>query len=1360
MIPSAEQRRREQEERERSSRAPLPPVISPSPAAPALPPMPTGPAGPLPPTRVNYGSSAAARSAAVGGAETFNARSVEVAEDIRPSGRLERVGQFITSTLSPIQAPQDILYATAAGLLDRNRSVMDYLGDLEWQNYTFWTEAPLRPIDGNRLLNMLDERVPGATREIVSGTLSGMRGMPVASAAAQAALQYVTPETDDVARQVLGFGLDLFADPLMGGATLRAAAKMTSLGSLNRVADAMDTVAESTMLVGALPTFRVAGAARSLPGFKAIESSIMNNFVGKFLMPLANAALKPLGGLEGAAARSLPFRPGGKEFNLAGMFAVDGGRLPGAQPVVSRAGALVDELQENTAVLLMGADAAAGGNTWKHMLRNMQQGLAVMYDIPVGAISRLPAELTQAMLGSAYSTASDLGYTLGRTIGVADKPAITGGASPEMLRAARELDEIESVSGRIAPRAGASAQQDAAQRVQHYQSERSRIEGLAARYGEDPGTVAGLYDNVVGRFLQVGAIEGYFASGYGPMRDKFTREMSERLANLTVTNPRLANAIQLAGGEASVIANAWSSVIRSGPLGTAKDILDTAVNFRGSHFIQASQRFTYRQLFGDYGKIPGLDLGVYVDSLTKGHMRRTFGIFQDEDSWKVALDRLKDGRIASNRILNEPVVIQGLNNTGFGAEASMLTSYLNDVVPKMFKNRPAGAFVRQADIMTHMIKTQNVTPQRAQEFWRQLMREQDPLVADLADRMEVYGRKHGGTVDPSQVLNTPRQNLSQPELETLIEIMNPILSATETSAASMTSTRRTQALTGIMQLAEKQGLIVDAERAPGMGIPRWWVNIDEKKSQLLPMLAGKSVHPMVYREFHNVMNLSPQDGSWVSNLRSMVTAGYLASPATTAANVAGGFWTAALHGINPVKLMGNMAEVYRDWRRMGRDLPELAHARDLVQSGISQNDLIRMSRDIPDGITRDLRSGIQIMSDALRSGVDAYNQVLRRPLGARASGALGLGLFETTEALFRLGTFRMVMKETGGDIEEARKMARFVVFDYAAQPGAVQVARNSGLFLFPAFPYFMVGRTINAARTRPGMLAAAERVPDVATRMMFNNEDERRQYLAGLEDYQVTDKFIPIRRKENGDVTVLPFNQLFPTVTLTGAPFMDSLMSAGLFGPAADFVNAIGGLFAPDREGADPGEGPFTGRFGRRVLPTGVQNFDDPGEVARGLSSFLYNSFAPAFARKAARAPEDFNQQWEGLIPQILRSTVDVPREYADTGRTVRELSRQRANQDLLDASISFGLRSTSIVSTRGPTMSAVRLLERATRAHVAERQRIESRIQQLELEGNQRQVDEKRMQLAKLDSRYRARWGDTINLIRDMAGSGELQLR
>jgi hypothetical protein len=157
----------------------------------------------------------------------------------------------------------------------------------------------------------------------------------------------------------------------------------------------------------------------------------------------------------------------------------------------------------------------------------------------------------------------------------------------------------------------------------------------------------------------------------------------------------------------------------------------------------------------------------------------------------------------------------------------------------------------------------------------------------------------------------------------------------------------------------------------------------------------------------------------------------------------------------------------------------------------------------------------------------------------------------------------------------------------------------------------------------------------------------------------------------------------------------------------------------------------------------------------KGVTSFLYNSFAPAITKKLVRPPEELDRTWEGMVPKLVESALPVPAEWANSGRTARELSSARVNQDLLDSAVSFGVRSTRGVATEGLLATGPRILERATRSLDSQLARLDRRIQLLAAEGKQPQVNEAMRVRDRLVQRYMNRWGDYIAEIRQMASMG-----
>jgi hypothetical protein len=1157
---------------------------------------------------------------------------------------------------------------------------------------------------------------------------------------------------------------------------------------LNRTADALDTAAEATMLVGGVPTARVVSAARTLPGFRGFEQAVMNNVVNKYVRP----------GLEPILQRTVtaPESLGGRSYSLAGLFVQDAGRIPGGPELVRQSDAVSQELAENTMIQLIRADAMAGGNRWKGWLQSFNRSLTVMYDVPVNTVNSFNPATSRAIMTSAYAQADQLGLTIGQPLsrGIDSGDFLQGasGRTPRLQQAVQDVDEIVDVQRnaqmsfpvRSGPSRGTTrdvpAVAEEAAILNQFNSEVARVRQVAQANGDDPDKVESAYRGVVETFQKVSALEGYFASGYAPMLQAFTETLGGRISGLAASNPKFAAAINRAGGVASVTRQAWHELLRSGRRNEAGSAFDSTVRLArnrslpGSASLTKDERATlrYADMFQNYGDISGLDLPNYFNNMTRGHMRRAFGAFLDETSWQHYVDDMRNGRMATHNIINDKAVDAQVRQAGFAREADLVEEYITQVSPPSPVGsayplppgtqgpptpRPMGGFVRMTDL-AEFLMSRGVDAGRIKLYERAFVAAANPELARVATQLEQYGKANigsnistiarGGT--GSDVLTASREALGLNEVETLMELMDPIVSRAQTAQAAGSATRRMETIPGILREAEARGLIVDSATA-GQAAPKWWTSIPAGQGGFLQGLGGKTVHPMIYREVRNVMmagRRSHRQASALQTLRSMVTAGYLASPATSAANIAGGFWTAAMYGINPAELMSNMASVYRDWRRMGRDLPELGHMRGIVDNGQAHTEIVNMGGDLAE--IGNLNVGVRGFSKVIGDGVRKYHQALRRPLG---TGALGLGFFELSEALFKMGTFRMVMNKSGGNIAEARNMARHVVFDYANQPGVVQMARDTGLFLFPGFEYFMFSRTVNAVANRPGMMAAMERAPGVIAQAVVPDEDQRNSMLAGMEDWLREDKFIPIRRKENGDVTLLPWAQIFPTSSMTGAPFVESLKTAGLWGPLIDTVTALASITGGGSN--DPGEAALTGATGRRVLESGVTNWSDPMQVASDVASYLYNSFAPALARKVYSPPEDADRAARGLGPSVTRMFTDVPEDFAGSGRNAREVYSRRVDQDLFDSIISFGLRTTRTVATLGPLADMPRVVGRSLTNLERDINELAQQAQVAEATGNRDKAVAILKRRNKMIERFKHRWGDRLEELRRMSETG-----
>jgi hypothetical protein len=565
--------------------------------------------------------------------------------------------------------------------------------------------------------------------------------------------------------------------------------------------------------------------------------------------------------------------------------------------------------------------------------------------------------------------------------------------------------------------------------------------------------------------------------------------------------------------------------------------------------------------------------------------------------------------------------------------------------------------------------------------------------------------------------------------------MDPAVSLLETAAATERLVGTQASLKRIMDFASKNPQLV---RDAGQPTPSGWIRVPDSQFEQYAAIAGKSVHPVIYREINNLMSVANRPNDFfraAAMLRSMVTGGYLANPATTTVNAIGGFFTAALYGQNPITLAREMLNVHNDLKKYGRRLPDLQEAGFLIGNTVVQNDIYRLAPELA-GLRVDTSSqavqAIKSLADNIYSGYQEY--VLRRPGGV---GALGLEPFEMVETSFRIAAYRLA-KQSGKTTEEAANFARFVVFDYASQPGAVRLARDTGIFLFPAFPYFMFGRTLNAALNRPGLLAASDRMSEAVWNANVPNEDERLALWGAQEDFMKRDRFVPLWSINDAEGNprgrqFMSLNQLFPTNTLTGAGYLDSLEEVGLLGPLYDLLaNGVLGI-------GGSGEGTITGQ-------TLYRPSDSFTERVGNLAKFAYRNFAPGFARKLY-SPAEVGLDEQGLVPAIVRSAFRQNDEFGETMYSMNEALSRRVDRGIAAEAWSFLVRGTRAVVADGPGQNLSRPVERARREVELALGDLRERAQRAQARGDVAAVERYRERAQQLQREWVEEWGPYVEM-------------
>lgn len=1224
----------------------------------------------------------------------------------RTQNWLDRGLNFVSSVLSPVMAPQDIAFAMTEGLLDPNVSLWENWKSVDWGNYTPWTPAPVRATTGRDIARVIGVEDPALQR-------------------------------------YFGLVADLFLDPLLIGSALRGMSRAVGGASaLMKAADAADNVAQATMLVGGVPTVRTVrniGAAFNRIAPAPVRAHVQRNMDDLGAL-MHRVVTHPLRAADPAS--------GTRDLSLASAFVVDGGRSEDAIRAIYRTRQAGTEVAQDVNEAVAQILSAVGDPRAGRWLREIVNSQSLHYDIP-RIVSQYDPDTAAALLKSVYDTT--------RQVGLGSIPGASFGMVGVNLPNAPRMffQEAVDVARRVDPISPSGIFQRLRQGEDLLAREADRIAALAQRGGYDAGDMLSAWHNAMGKAAQADALMGYHASGMGVLREVFFEALSNR------------------GLGASDIANSWRRYLHETMTGRGEQWLGRVlpdVKAAGGGSI------TGAEVFGRYGNAFALSADAVIRNVPLGHMRRAFGNFLSPEQWTRYEQQLRQGLMVPSRILDEPTVLPVLQRLN-PRLTPMLRQYLEMMTPTGARGQAAvgvtavGAsqvssnVIDTIDLMQYLVRN-GASAQDASNYIRQMVRTINPQLQDVAADVALYRARKIGDVPGTQ--GSPsggrgafaqRHDLDLEHLDVLLEAMDPALSLTQSAAATQRAVGTKNVVAELMRLGQQTGGIMEPTlRRP---VPAGWKTIpmDIGNSQpLLAPLAGRALEPTLFREVMNVVAMARQPSAqWQAwqKVRGLITGGYLANPATTATNFAGNFLTAWLHGMPLPQMIRNYVGVLKDIGKQGRNLPEYQAVADLISGTLTANDIARRFPRMAEGVgalagergrlaaqitgapaAADVGSALRRLGENF---YNAYQDQILRPGGARS--LLGLRHFEASEAVMRMAGYRTAI-EMGKNADEAWRIARFMQFDYAAQPRVVEALKNYGLLAFPAFPFFMMGRVANAAVKNPGRLAAIERTPRAIWDYMIESEDEKAALFAAMDDWMRDGKYVPVRNRGDGLWTMFPFAQFLPTDTIGKMGFYDSLQSMGILGPFIDLVVAT---LSPDSRG----EAPLTQRFGRRVFEptaTGPQRFQQTME-------FLYNSLAPGWVRKVYRFSETPLARDTGLVPEAVnfaRNGFQLSAETGDSLATMTEVMRRRPDRDFLDEVITFTLRSVRPVSAApGATSGAARQLEGGAKQLERDMLDLAKQIAVARDSGDTRSVTRLTIRLGELQEKFEERYGPIQEITR-----------
>jgi hypothetical protein len=1204
---------------------------------------------------------------------------------------LDRGLNFVSSVLSPVMTAQDLAFNITESALDPNVEFWENLQEFDWRNYTPWTPAPTRTTTGRDLARLVGVEDPTLQR-------------------------------------YFGLVADLVIDPLLVGATLRGVSRAAGgVKALNTAAEVADNVAQGTLLIGGLPTVRTVrniGRTWNMIAPAPIRTHVQRNMddVGDLIRRVVQTPI-------------VEASPRSRDWSLASMFQVDGGRREDAIRAIYRtrqSGAeVVQDVNEAVAQILSATGDARAGR-WLREITNAQ---ALHYDIP-RIVNQYDPDTAAALIKSIYDTT--------RQVAVGTIPDAVAGL-PTAAR--RFFTEATDVARRVDPEAPSGIFQTLRQGEDLVAREADRIRRLAERAGYNADDMVNAWHHALGKAAQADALMGYHASGMGVLREVFFESLANR------------------GVRAGEISNAWRRYLHETMVGRGEQWLNRVVPNVGVRGL------TGADVFGRYGNAFALSADAVIRNIPLGHMRRAFGNFLDPGQWSRYEQKLRQGLVTPSRFLDEATVLPQLAQAN-PRLTRMLTDYLDVMTPSGARGavgtaQPLSNVIDTVDLAQHLMR-QGATAEEATNFVRQIVRTINPQLQDLAADVALYRARRIGDVPGVQ--GTPsggraafgrRQVLDLDDLDVLLEAMDPALSLTQSAAATQRAVSTKNVVAELMRLGQKTGGIMEPTlKRP---VPAGWKTIPMDIGDSVPLLAplaGRAMEPTLWREAMNVVALARSpSATWQAwqRFRGLITGGYLANPATTATNFAGNFLTAWLHGMPLPRMIRNYVGVLQDISKQGRNLPEYQAVADIISGSLTANDIARRFPRMAEGMGALVgergRLAREIAGELPRGGVkealsrlgenfyNAYQDQILRPGGARS--LLGLRHFEASEAVMRMAGYRTAI-QMGKSSDEAWRLARFMQFDYAAQPRVVELAKNMGLLAFPAFPYFMMGRVASAAVKHPGRLAAMERIPRGVWDFMIESEDEKAALFAAMDDWMRDGKYIPVRNRGTGLWTMFPFAQFLPTDTIGKMMFYDSLQSLGILGP---FVDIIAATLSSDARG----DAPLTGRFGRRV-------FDETGTTPERFADtmkFLFNSMAPGWVRKTYRFSETPLASDTGLIPEginFARNGFQLGGETGDAMATMTEQLRRRPDRDFLDEIITFTLRSVRPVSAApGATSGAARQLESGARRLEIQLVSLAKQVAVARDAGDSRTVTRLLLKIGRLQEEFEEKYGPLREITREL---------
>ena len=782
---------------------------------------------------------------------------------------------------------------------------------------------------------------------------------------------------------------------------------------------------------------------------------------------------------------------------------------------------------------------------------------------------------------------------------------------------------------------------------------------------------------------------------------------------------------------------------------TADDMIATRL-LRGMGYDEAvSKPFTYREILDGTANMGALDVGAYLKNLSNGHLRRAFGIFMDERGFTRYTDAMRKGKIVSNNVLDELNLGDYISNP---KAVSAINQYRTAIAAK-----GSGVVLRQDAMLKHMVES-GLTPADAKTATKELitnLHANSPEFKQYLSDLETLRPDYVSLVDSYRqgsrtALAASRKDIPQKMLDMLGEYANASISIFESAENARRVIGPQQYMQQVYKMAKDRGLVSTAPKVDEFGAAYKQFGIG---GQLAGPFDGLYIHPHLQTEINRALTPGKNLYGPLQRIRSLLMGGFLASPSVLSANFFGNLYQVALLGIHPVDitkaLMSSAGDVSR--AAAGKDSELVSTLKSLIPlelTGMEYQDLRHAFERVR---WADMGMGPDGISKAFDQVTTAYERFLRRPgFGPVRMKYAGLEGFQYIENWFKVASFKHMRETLTKALPEAQRtpealasidrraaeFARVSVFDYSTLPESLRTLRNTGLLMFPGFPYFMAGRTMSALAKNPGGLAVADRMSEAVANMALSQQDQYTLYM-GMPDWMKQDQGVPIvvrkGRDGNRQVAVIPLGQMLPTTTLWDGPFgssnpwAQSLAEGGIWGPLAEALIAIAG-FSPQR-----GQAIMSQRYGNRVFDPEAHGIQEASQVFR----FLYNTMAPSIVKKLIQP--DYNGGWRGLFPDAYH--VLVPHDTANQLYSFNEVKSRTPDKNLKDSVLAAFLRSPTEVAMSGP-LAGIRKQLTVQRAQLnTELTSIRKKMQRAAYDGDQKAVEHYQQEYQKRVDDFASVW-------------------